>query len=315
MHSRTADFSEINTTKANFDAIYTNPDPREYYRVLGGLDYVIPDLAKSPFRAIAKVLRGVRKRRLKIADIGCSYGINAALLRYPLDMQRLASRYVRREMQNIDSGTLAELDKNYFRSWPLQNDDVFIGVDTAKPAIRYAMHAGLIDGAVTTNLEEADPTPEEAHLLQDLSLIISTGCIGYTTENTLHRILRSRRSGSPAPWVANLVLRMFPYDKIATELSGFGLVTEKLEGVTFVQRRFHSQQECESTIGALEKRGIDPTGKEADGLFHAELYVSRPRAEAERCRLSDLISVTSGAGRRYGRRYVRGEQGQVRLMH
>lgn len=315
MNSRTANFSEINSTKANFDAIYTNPDPREYYRVLGGLDYVIPDLAKTPFRAIAKALRDIRKQRLKIADIGCSYGINAALLRYPLDIQRLASRYVRREMQSIDPGTLVELDKNYFRSWPLQNDDMFIGIDTAKEAIRYALHAGLIDGAVTTNLEEADPTPEEVPLLRGLNLIISTGCVGYTTENTLRRILRLHRSGSPPPWVANLVLRMFPYEKIAEELSSFDLVTEKLEGVTFVQRRFHSREEYESTIGALEKRGIDPAGKEADGLFHAELYVSRPRKEAEQCRLSDLISVTSGAGRRYGRRYIRGEQGLVKLMH
>ena len=85
--------------------------------------------------------------------------------------------------------------------------------------------------------------------------------------------------------------------------------------MTFVQRRFHSSDECEATIGALEKQGIDPTGKEADGLFHAELYVSRPKEEAEQRRLGELISVTSGAGRRYGRRYVRDRTGLVTLTH
>ena len=45
-----------NDIKANFDSIYSRPDPREYYRVLYGLDYVIPDLAKGIFR---KAMRGV----------------------------------------------------------------------------------------------------------------------------------------------------------------------------------------------------------------------------------------------------------------
>jgi len=312
---KNAEYFEINGAKANFDDIYSRPDPRDYYRVLGGLDYVIPDLAKTPFRAIMTALRAIRKRRLKIADLGCSYGINAALLRYPLDIQRLASRYTGPQMQHIDSMALAGLDRNYFRSWPLQSDDMFIGIDTATPAIDYALRTGLIDGAVTTNLEKAEPSAAEIPLLRGLGLIISTGCIGYTTEKSLLRILKLQRDNRPAPWIASLVLRMFPYDQIADSLSQFGLVTEKLEGVTFVQRRFHSSDECESTIGALEKQGIDPTGKEADGLFHAELYVSRPSAEAEQCRLGELVSVTSGAGRRYGRRYVRGPAGLINLTH
>ena len=109
MYSGLTEFVKINSTKANFDAIYSHPDPREYFRVLCGLDYVIPDLAKSPFRAILKALRAGGKRHLKIADLGCSYGINSALLRYPLDISRLALRYASREMQQLDSETLATL--------------------------------------------------------------------------------------------------------------------------------------------------------------------------------------------------------------
>lgn len=309
------DFSEINNSKADFEHIYHRPDPREYFRVLYGLDYVIPELAKSPLDAIIGALRAERKIRLKIADLGCSYGINAALLRYPLDLSRLAKRYGARALQDIDTGSLAEMDRNYFRSWPLQNDDTYIGIDTALPAIQYALRVGLIDGAVTTNLEEQDPAPNDISLLRGLNLVISTGCIGYTSEKSLRRLLSVQPRSQPQPWIAALVLRVFPYDAIATELSRFGLVTEKLEGVTFVQRRFHSGQEFESVMETLRRRNIDPTGKEAEGLFHAELYLSRPAAEVGNKRLNDIVSVTCGAQRRYGRRFVEGADGQAKLMN
>jgi hypothetical protein len=93
-----ADFAGLNSIKANFDAIYRQPDPREYFRVLCGLDYVIPELARVPFTALMKALRRSHGRKLNIADIGCSYGINAALLRYPLDIQRLSGRYATSDM-------------------------------------------------------------------------------------------------------------------------------------------------------------------------------------------------------------------------
>lgn len=96
---------------------------------------------------------------------------------------------------------------------------------------------------------------------------------------------------------------MFPYEAIASELSHFGLATEKLEGVTFVQRRFNSVDEFETTNAHLRRLGIDTRGKEADGLLHAELYVSRPTEETQETPLADLVLVTSGGSRKYGRRY------------
>jgi len=308
-----ADFAGLNSIKANFDAIYNQADPREYFRVLGGLDYVIPELARTPFTALAAAQRDRLGRKLRIADIGCSYGINAALLRYPLDIERLARRYAAPEVQALDSRALTWLDRSYYRSWPQRSTDSFVGVDTSLPATRYARRTGLIAAAVTSNLELQDPDPHETEALRGLDMILSTGCVGYVTENTLDRILALQQPGE-MPWVANLVLRIFPYDRIAQSLSRHGLVTEKLEGITFVQRRFHSENEYQETLRTLAALGLDAEGKEADGLFHAELHVSRPAADVEAMPLSEIISITCGAGRSYGRRYASTATG-VKLMN
>jgi hypothetical protein len=90
---------------------------------------------------------------------------------------------------------------------------------------------------------------------------------------------------------------MFPFDDIAATLAQWGLVTEKFEGATFVQRRFANVEEMEAAVRAVEARGIDTRGHEADGLYHAELYVSRPREELERHPLQKVVSVVSGANK------------------
>ena len=80
-HATTVEFESLNSHKANFDAIYDLPDPREYYRVLVGLDYVIPDLARNVFRSVIERRTQDAAWPLTILDVGCSYGINAALAR------------------------------------------------------------------------------------------------------------------------------------------------------------------------------------------------------------------------------------------
>jgi SAM-dependent methyltransferase len=289
-------------TKAKFDRVYDDPDPREYFRVLSGLDYVIPDLAKEIFRPLIRRRQAELGRPPQVLDIGCSYGINAALVRYPIGIQRLADRYANPAIAGLDTKILADLDGHYFRGWPRRTAARFVGLDRSAAAIAYAKSVGLLDDGIAANFEENEPTAEEARLLGASDMIISTGVVGYVTERTFHAILAERQSGPP-PLIVSFVLRMFPFDKIAAELGQYGLVTEKLEGVTFVQRRFNSTGELEATLGHLERLGIDPRGKEAEGLLHAELFVSRTPESIRQVPLADLISVTSGVSRRYGRRY------------
>jgi hypothetical protein len=97
---------------------------------------------------------------------------------------------------------------------------------------------------------------------------------------------------------------MFPYDAIERSLQKFGLQTEKFEGATFVQRRFHDSEEYEATISKLAALGIDPAGHEQDGLLHAELFVSRPEELVRTRPLRSIVSVVSGRHKRFGRRFV-----------
>jgi len=126
-----------------------------------------------------------------------------------------------------------------------------------------------------------------------VDIIVSTGCVGYVTSRTFERVLKAASSGR-SPWVASFVLRMFPFDEIAATLTNYGLVTELYEGANFVQRRFASRDEMEATIQAVEGRGLDTSGREAEGLFNANLFVSRPREEIERRPIQKMITVVSG---------------------
>jgi SAM-dependent methyltransferase len=300
--------------KADFDRIYHAADPREYFRVLCGLDYVIPELAKGIFRSLIDYCGAGGARPLKVLDLGCSYGINSALINYPVDLQRLAQRYASPEMYGLSPEEVVRLDRHYFSSWPRRSDVSFVGIDTSAAAIAYARAVDLLAASVTTDLETRDPTESDAAAIRGADLIVSTGCVGYITQRSFARIIECQSRRKP-PVVASLVLRMFPYDEIAAELSRHGMVTEKLEGITFVQRRFNSSDEFGAAIDRLEKLGIDPAGKEADGLLHAELFVTRPKESAERTPLAEIVSVTSGANRRYGRRFRRVDGAGTMLMH
>ncbi|WP_072393942.1 class I SAM-dependent methyltransferase [Hyphomicrobium sp. CS1GBMeth3] len=301
---------EPNKAKACFDSIYTEPDPREYHRVLGGLNYVIPDLAKDIFRQLIAALEQLRGRPIKVLDLGCSYGNNAALIRFPLEFARLQQRYMALQSRDISTSELLSLDHHFFQSWPRQ-DLTIVGCDVSRPAVAYARAVGLIDDGITQDLEQEPLIQANKNALQGVDLIISTGAIGYVTERTLSRLLRA--IGEPAPWLAAFVLRMFPYDTISGVLDEYGHVTEKASGVTFVQRRFQSEQEFLSVLSQLEALGIDSRNKEMDGLLHSELFLSRPPEDCDELPIEGLASVSSGICLPYGPRFRLGDDHIVRL--
>lgn len=300
-------FSAINLSKANFDDIYTQDDPRGYFSILGALDYMIPDLAEPVVRQILSAMIQSHDVQPVVLDVGCSYGINAAVHRFPLSFNTLRARYSHHEMTALDSDELARLDRNFYASWPDVGVARFLGLDISAPAICYARQVGLIDDGVVADLERNALAPRDADVVRKANVMLSTGAVGYVTEKTYRKLLAAMPE---PPWIISFVLRMFPFDQLARTFEEYGLETEKLAGATFMQRRFRDVTEFEGSLQALAARGIDTTGFESEGLFQADLFVSRPKADVRAARLEDIVTVTSGRNRPVGARYVQVETGQ-----
>ncbi|WP_027571388.1 hypothetical protein [Bradyrhizobium sp. WSM1743] len=295
------DFSRINRSKAIFDDIYALDDPRAYFTVLGGLDYMIPDVAEPVVRQILAAKASATGLKPVVLDVGCSYGINAAVHRFPLTFGGLRHRYARREMRAISSETLVRLDRHFYAAWPDVGLARFIGLDVSAPAISYATNVGLLEQGIVADLEQEPLWTDSAHILRSVDVVMSTGCIGYITEKTFSKILDATHK---CPWIISFVLRMFPFESFASTFASRGLVTERLSGATFVQRRFRDAEEFEGCLASLAALGLDATGLESEGLFHADLMLSRPEADARATPLQSIVTVASGRGRPIGPRYV-----------
>jgi hypothetical protein len=264
--------------------IYNENSPVHYFSELAELDYQIPQNAKPVFQkliASKRMLEG--KRALKIIDIGCSYGVNGALLKHGLSMKELYRLY---DAGLNDDATLLFARDQVLYAEPVDTDLEMVGIDTAPYAIEYAVRSGLLDAGFTTNLEKQDPTPRDVRAIKDAGLIISTGCIGYVTEKSLERLLNA--SGGSHPWMAHFVLRMFDFQDSKNMLHTHGYATEKLRGL-FRQRRFVSDIEQQNVLDNLSTMGIDPTGAELDGWYMAELFVSRPQGLVQAMPLEQLL--------------------------
>lgn len=295
------EFSRINQAKAIFDDIYIQEDPRSYFSVLGDLDYMIPDVAEPVVRQILAAKVSATNTKPVVLDVGCSYGINAAVHRFPLTFGGLRHRYARREMKALSADELMRLDRNFYAAWPDGGLARFIGLDVSAPAIRYATNAGLLDQGIVADLENNALSKDDARIISNVDVIMSTGCIGYVTEKTFDKLLDAT---GKTPWIISFVLRMFPFDSLAETFARRGLVTERLAGVTFIQRRFRDAEEFENSLATLAKLGVDSTGLESEGLFHADLILSRPEADARAMPLDDIVTVASGRGRPIAPRYV-----------
>ncbi len=264
------------TGKLSLDGVYNRPDPRDYFSTLKKLDYFVPELAKPCFAQLLEAKRAVKgSPEAKIIDVGCSYGVNAALLKHGLSMDDLYTLYA--EAAPLGRNVLLARDKALFAG-AADNDLSVVGIDSSEPAVNYALEVGMMDDGFAANLEKEDLTRAEARSVEDADMIISTGCVGYVTKTSLDQLIDA--NVSHRPWMANFVLRMFDYTPIEEMMAEHGYVTEKLEGASFRQRRFVSDEEHQHVIDNLAARGLAPKADERNGWYLAELYVSRPVEEA-----------------------------------
>ena len=283
-------FTKLNEAKADLEHIYNQRDPRAYFRELSKLDYDIPGAAKPLFEKLIARLKARQEKTVRVLDLGCSYGVNAAMLKHDMTMPELYAHWAPNQFADADADEVLAHDKRFFSERDDPDRIEVIGLDQAANAVTFAEESGLIDEGVVANLE-VQQLPELAKEgLAPVDLVTSTGCIGYVTERTFEQLLPVVTTGR-APWIANFVLRLFPFDEIERALAKWGYRTEKLEGRTFAQRRFVSEDEQQKVVQLLRDSGIDPVGKEANGYLHAEFYLSRPTEDASQASLSELLAA------------------------
>ena len=291
--SAKAEPGEADPGKADFNHIYDRPDPRDYFRTLRELDYEIPQRAEPVFRALLTALRSRPQMTdaapLRVLDLCCSYGINAALLRCDVSLDELFDHYTSPALDELSPAELARVDQAYYAERRSPDAVRVSGLDLAANAVAYGCRVGLLDGGWAEDLEHGDPSGQLTDHLAEVDLVTTTGGVGYITERTFDRVLEARRDGS-MPWVAAFALRMFSYDRIAETLARHGLVTEQLSGVSFPQRRFASEAEREAALREVIGRGLDPAGREDTGRYHADFHLSRPAADAARQPLERLLT-------------------------
>ncbi len=271
--------------KANFAAIYDQPDPGAYFSTLGQLEYVIPQHGADVFAQILKIRAADNEYLPKILDVCCSYGVVATLLKTDLEMGDLYAHYREAAAKSLSAEQLVAADQRLLVEHYRPGAPHVVGLDVARKAVDYAVATGALDAGIVENLELDDPSARLTELLFDVDLITTTGGVGYVTHRTFERIVEV---ASGSAWVAAFCLRTYDYGPIAETLSSHGLRTERVPR-TFPQRRFTGPAEKEWAVCEVRSRGVDPTGKEEDGFYHAELYLSRPAGEVAARPLAQLL--------------------------
>ena len=271
--------------KANFNDVYDRPDPRSYFRALGAWDYSAPHYGQHVFR---RVLEALPVEQPTLVDLCCSYGVNAALLKHDIDLCDLYDHYRSDEVADLSTEELVDLDREFYASVRREVAPEVIGLDTAGNAVDYAVRVGLLDHGIVENLEVGHPSPDLAAAIGSADVLTVTGGIGYVTERTFERLLECSAPGHK-PWIASLCLRTVPFEPIAERLAAQGLVTEQLDGVTFPQRRFASDDEREYALSELDAMGIEAAGREAEGAYHVNVFLSRPEEDAAERPIDEIL--------------------------
>jgi len=279
---------EINKKKLNMNEVYNFKDPEPYYQSINQYKYDLPERAKPYFQKIINTYRHYESlRELKILDIGCSYGINPALLKFDKNITELHQHYTNPLRLQQSELSRRHLDFQWFHESSFDEQLQFIGLDIAENAVNYAVEAQLIQKSISTNLEKLPLSQEDYASLQDINFLISTGCIGYITEVTFDKILAAVRDINQL-WGAVFVLKMFDISGLKKTLAQYNLVLMET-GVTVKQRSFSSPNEKKSLISFIETQGLSAEDeKQSDNLF-AQLFLILPSSVTDKPLIKKLL--------------------------
>jgi hypothetical protein len=286
METCNIDYRLSNATKASFDELYRSPTPGAYFERMHELGYQIGERANPFFRAAAALLRSRPgcDSCVRALDLGCSYGVGAALLNHELSYEELARFYSEQETDSFEACVEATrgLLEETRRSWHVR----CLGLDSSPEAIRFATAAGLLDDGIDRNLEETPEIPKnKLSAVRRCSLMTSTGAIGYVGERTLSAVLRELgRETEQGPYIVVTILRQFDPTPVTATMQRHGYRFERIPGVRLCQRQFESEEEQEGALKLVRQRGLDTTDWESTGHLYADLFAGAPEAEFEELR-------------------------------
>lgn len=276
-------YQSANAVKTSFDDVYQAPTPHAYFATMNDLEYAIGQEARPFFHSAVGLMRRQLGKEvpIRMLDLGCSYGVGSALVKYGFSFGEIADFF-----QNSADQDYRQCVKET-REWLAESDLVTpitcVGADASAEAIKFASDAGLIDGGIAHDLEtDQDLNPEERQLIRKCNLLISTGAIGYVGEKTLSAILKELGKSSSlthGPYSVVTILRMFEPEPIAATFAKFGYKFAPVPGVHLRQRRFHDDKEQQETIRLLTKRGLGTETLEATGYLYADLFIGSPQAD------------------------------------
>ena len=270
-----------NKAKANFNDVYIQPTPHDYVQKMGLLNYQIGEQARPYCLAAAELLeeRTVKARPVRMLDVGCSYGMGSAFLRHGCSFDEMATFLS--SCAPTDYSSCCEEMREWLQGSPPVSDMECVGLDSSAPAIRFGLDAGLLDGGIPRNFEDPEvlPTETDRQWIGSCNLLISTGAIGYVTENTLSKVLPHLGEDHPSafgPFSVVTILRMFDIEPISSVFAQSGLCLAPVLGIRLPQRNFADESEQIKVCDLLHDKGIDTTKFEDEGTLFADLFVAAP---------------------------------------
>ncbi len=270
-------YKSANEAKATFDDVYHAATPHAYFNEMDRHQYEIGEQAKPYFLAAIKHLQAANQGKLppRLLDLGCSYGVGSALVKYNCTYPELSEFF--HEEAPLNHQTCAASTRDWLQPRDAHPDLECIGLDCSEEALSFAEDAGLLCSTIARNFEESEePDSTERSIMRNCNLLTSTGAIGYVGEKTLSVILKQLGKAYPenaAPFVVVTILRMFDPRPVQNCFESFRYRFEKVPGVCLRQRHFADEQEQEQTIDLIRRRGLDPAGLESEGTLYADLYV------------------------------------------
>ncbi|MFP3913236.1 MAG: hypothetical protein ACLFWM_00040 [Actinomycetota bacterium] len=270
------DYDDQNQAKASFSAVYNAPTPHAYLEEMCRVGYQIGERARPHCMAGMELLKEQNGAAwpVQMLDIGCSYGLGSAFVKFGCSFEELAAFFHSRAPKEYEACTAAT--RHWLHAVPPLDMRV-VGVDVAEKAVTFALDAGLLDGGIWTDFESpgAEATEEERAWFRSCNLVISTGAIGYVTERTMRSVLPEvglDHPGVDGPYAVFTILRMFDPDPIAVACQESGWTMAPIEGARLPQRAFRDEQEQDRVVRQLEERGLDTHRWERRGVLYADLY-------------------------------------------